>query len=92
MKWISYNAGKVIFMVIVKVTPVGNVLINKKCFKSLNVELFYNKIIKEGEKIIVYDVKDKKNKALTASEINARIHRMVINNKKFFICSMTESK
>jgi hypothetical protein len=81
---------KVIYMIIMKVTPVGNVLINKRQFKSANMELFYNKVIYDGEKILVYDVKDRKFKTIKAEEIDMRIHRMIINNKKFFICSMTQ--
>jgi hypothetical protein len=77
-------------MIIVKVTPVGNVLINKRCFKSMNLELFYNKVIYDGEKVIVYDVKDRKSKSVEAGEINTKIHRMIINDKKFFICSMMQ--
>ena len=77
-------------MIIMKVTPVGNVLINKRQFKSANLELFYNKVIYDGEKIFVYDVKDRKFKYIIADEIDSRIHRMIINNKKFFICSMTQ--
>lgn len=77
-------------MVIAKVTPVGNVMINKRCFKSENLELFYDKIIDDGAKVNVYDVRDKKNKLLDVSELNSRSHRMVINDRKFFICSLME--
>lgn len=77
-------------MLIVKVTPIGNVVISKKCFKSENIELFYNKVIEDDSKVNVYDIKDKMIKLINPFEINSRIHRMLINNKKFFICSMTE--
>lgn len=77
-------------MVIIKVTPVGNVLINKKCFKSHNEELFFNKVVPDGSKVCVYDIKEKSNKFIEPFKINTRNHRIIINNKKFFICSITE--
>lgn len=75
-------------MVVLKVTPVRNVLIGKRCFKSEKADMFFNKVIGEGSKIDVFDVSDRKQKALAVTEINKRNHRMIINDKKYFICSI----
>lgn len=68
-------------MVILKVTPVRNVLINKCCFKSENSDMFFCKVYKDGSKINVFDITDKKEKELLAREINIKRHRMIINDK-----------
>jgi len=73
---------------ILKVTPVRNVLIGKRCFKSERPDMFFNKVIGEDSRIDVFDVSDKKQKALAVTEINKRNHRMIINDKKYFICSI----
>ncbi|TYQ15257.1 UNVERIFIED_CONTAM: hypothetical protein Cloal_1691 [Acetivibrio alkalicellulosi] len=75
-------------MLILKVTPVRNVLIGKRCFKSERPDMFFNKVIGENSRIDVYDVSDRKQKMLAITEINKRNHRMIINNKKYFICSI----
>lgn len=75
-------------MIILKVTPVRNVLIGKKCFRSDRPDMFINKVVNETFKIAVFDVSDRKSKALTYNEINKRNHRMIINDKKYFICSI----
>lgn len=75
-------------MMVLKVTPVRNVLIGKSCFKSEKADMFFNKVIGEGSKIDVFDVSDRKQKALAVTEINKRNHRMIINDKKYFICSI----
>ncbi|NLL05816.1 MAG: hypothetical protein GX270_08530 [Clostridiaceae bacterium] len=82
-------------MFILKVTPVRNVLIGKRCFKSERPDMFFTKVIEADSKIDLYDVSDRKNKSVNVSEINKRNHRMIINDKKYFICSinyMGESK
>lgn len=75
-------------MLILKVTPVRNVLIGKRCFKSERPDMFFNKVMSDGSKIDVFDVSDRKQKVLVVTEINKRNHRMIINNKKYFICSI----
>ncbi len=75
-------------MVVMKVTPVKNVLISKRCYKSESTDLFFNKVVNEDTKVSVYDVSDRKQKVLAVSDINIRNHRMVINDRKFFICSI----
>lgn len=75
-------------MLILKVTPVRNVLIGKRCFKSEKPDMFFNKILGEDSSIDVFDVSDRKQKVLAITEINKRYHRMIINNKKYFICSI----
>lgn len=50
--------------------------------------MFFNKVMGEGSKIDVFDVSDRKQKVLAVAEINKRNHRMIINNKKYFICSI----
>ena len=75
-------------MFVLKVTPVRNVLIGKRCYKSERPDMFFTKVVEEGSKIEVYDVSDRKNKTLNVSEINKRNHRMIINDKKYFICSI----
>lgn len=75
-------------MFVLKVTPVRNVLIGKRCYKSERPDMFFSKVIEDGSKIEVYDVSDRKNKALKVTEINKRNHRMIINNKRYFICSI----
>ncbi len=75
-------------MLVLKVTPVRNVLIGKRCFKSERTDMFFNKIVSEGTKIDVFDVSDRKQKELYASEIIKKNHRMIINNKRYFICSI----
>jgi len=79
-------------MMIFTVTPVSNVLINKRCFKSENLEYFFNKIFDEGSEIEVYDVVDKKQKLVHVCEINTGKHRIVINNKRFYICKVIPCK
>lgn len=69
-------------------TPVRNVLIGKRCFKSEKADMFFHKVIGKGSTIDVYDVSDRKQKSLYVDEINRRNHRMIINNKKYFICSI----
>lgn len=76
-------------MVVLKVTPVRNVLIGKGCIKSESADMFFNKVIGDGSKVAVYDVSDRKQKVLCVNEINKRNHRMVINDKKYFICSIS---
>lgn len=63
-------------------------LIGKRCFKSERPDMFFNKVMGEGSKIDVFDVSDRKQKVLAVAEINKRNHRMIINNKKYFICSI----
>ncbi len=75
-------------MFVLKVTPVRNVLIGKRCFKSERPDMFFNKVMGEGSKVDVFDVSDRKQKALAVTEINKRNHRMIINNKRYFICSI----
>lgn len=75
-------------MLVLKVTPERNVLINKCCFKSENMDMFFSKVVDDGSKIDVFDVSDRKQKALFVTQINKRNHRMIINNKKYFICSI----
>ena len=82
------SAERVIAMMFLKITPVRNVLISKCCFRSERPDMFYNKIVSEGSRIDVFDVSDRKLKALAVTEINKRNHRMIINNKKYFICSI----
>lgn len=75
-------------MMVLKVTPVRNVVISRRCFKSENADMFFSKVIGEGMKVEVFDVSDRKRKVLAAAEINKRNHRMIINNKRYFICSI----
>jgi hypothetical protein len=75
-------------MTILKVTPVRNVLIGKRCFKSDRTDMFFSKVVGENSKVDVYDVSDRKQKELAVSDINKRNHRMIINGKKYFICSI----
>lgn len=75
-------------MMVLKVTPVRNVLIGKHCLKSESADMFFNKVVSEGSKIEVYDVSDRKQKELFVNEINKRYHRIIINGKKYFICSI----
>lgn len=79
---------RVMIMMVLKVTPVRNVLIGKRCYKSERAEMFFFKIFYEGSKVDVFDVSDRKLKALFVTEINNRNHRMIINDKKYFICSI----
>ena len=76
-------------MMVLKVTPVSNVLIGKRCFKSERTDMFFSKVVGEGAKVDVFDISDRKRKALAVNEINKRNHRMIINDKKYFICSVT---
>lgn len=76
-------------MYVLRVTPVRNVLIGKRCFKSERPDMFFNKVVEDGSKLEVYDVSDRKKKALEITEINKRNHRMIINDKKYFICSIS---
>lgn len=78
-------------MYVLRVTPVRNVLIGKRCFKSEKPDMFFNKIVEAGSKLEVYDVSDRKIKTLNISEINKRNHRMIINDKKYFICSISDA-
>ena len=78
-------------MYVLRVTPVRNVLIGKRCFKSEKPDMFFNKIVEVGSKLEVYDVSDRKIKTLNISEINKRNHRMIINDKKYFICSISDA-
>jgi len=73
------------------VTPVKNVIIGKKCFKSEKMDMFFNKVLYEGTEIEVYDISDRKQKTIDVGVIDAAKHRMIINNKKFFICKITTS-
>jgi hypothetical protein len=75
-------------MMILRVTPIRNVLIGKCCFRSDRPDMFFNKVMVEGSKIDVFDVSDRKQKTLEMTEINKRNHRMIINDKKYFICSI----
>ena len=75
-------------MMVMKVTPVRNVMIGKRCYKSERPEMFFSKIIGEGSKIDVFDISDRKQKVLAITEINKRNHRIIINDKKYFICSV----
>lgn len=75
-------------MMVLKVTPVRNVLIGKRSVKSERPDLFFNKVVNEDSKIDVYDVFERKQKTLSVTEINARYHRVIINNRKFYICSI----
>ncbi|MDP4181878.1 MAG: hypothetical protein Q8942_12385 [Bacillota bacterium] len=77
-----------LFMVVLKVTPVRNVLIGKGCYKSERTDMFYNKVVNDGSKVEVFDVSDRRHKALLVSQLNKRNHRMLINNKRYFICSI----
>ena len=76
-------------MTVLKVTPVRNVLIGKGCVKSESADMFFCKIVRDGTKIDVFDVSDRKKKELSVNEINKRNHRMLINDKKYFICSVS---
>lgn len=73
---------------ILKVTPVRNVLIGQGRLKSEGADMFFNKVVGEGVKVEVFDVTDRKQKALPVAEINKRNHRMIINDKRYFICSI----
>lgn len=75
-------------MMVLQVTPVRNVLIGKRCFKSEKVDKFFNKIVVEDSMIDVYDISERKQKVLPVSEISKRNHRMIINDKRYFICSI----
>ncbi|AEV69850.1 hypothetical protein Clocl_3351 [Acetivibrio clariflavus DSM 19732] len=79
-----------ILMFILRVTPARNVLIGKQCYKSDRPDMFFSKIVEDCTKIEVYDVSDRKKKLLNVSEINRRNHRMIINGKRYFICSITD--
>ena len=76
-------------MFVLRITPVRNVLIGKRCYKSERPDMFYNKVVDDGAKIEVYDVSNRKSKSLDVTEINKRNHRLIINDKKYFICSIT---
>ena len=78
-------------MKVLLVTPASYVLINRRCFKSEKADLFFSKVVNDGSVIEVYDIADRRQKALNIAELNARKHRMIINNKKFFICSISEN-
>ncbi len=78
-------------MYVLRVTPVRNVLIGKRCFKSEKPDMFFNKVVEAGSKLEVYDVSDRKIKTLDVSGINKRNHRMIINEKKYFICSISDA-
>jgi hypothetical protein len=78
-------------MFVLRVTPIRNVLIGKRCYKSEKPDMFFNKVVETGSKIEVYDVSDRKVKMLNVSEINKRNHRMVINDKRYFICSISDA-
>ncbi|MCX7747924.1 MAG: hypothetical protein N2645_13705 [Clostridia bacterium] len=76
-------------MIVLKVTPVRNVLIGKRVYKSERADMFFNKVVNESSKVDVYDVLERKQKTVFVSELSARCHRMIINNKRFFICSIS---
>jgi len=76
---------------VLRVTPVRNVLIGKRCFKSERPDMFFAKVIEGGSELEVYDVSDRKKKTLDVSEINKRNHRMIINDKRYFICSISDA-
>lgn len=78
-------------MFVLRVTPVRNVLIGKRCVKSEKPDMFFNKVAEAGSKVEVYDVSDRKIKTLNVSEINKRNHRMIINEKKYYICSISDA-
>lgn len=75
-------------MTVLKITPVRNVLIGKRCFKSERADMFFSKVFGEGSNIDVFDVSDRKQKSLLVTEINKRNHRIIINDKRYFICSV----
>jgi len=75
---------------ILRVTPVRNVLIGKRCYKSDSPEMFFSKVVEEHSNIEVYDVSDRKKKVLNISEINKRNHRMIINGKRYYICTISD--
>ncbi|MCX7746925.1 MAG: hypothetical protein N2645_08545 [Clostridia bacterium] len=75
-------------MMILKVTPVRNVLIGKASFKSERPDMFFNKVVGEDSTVNIYDVSERKQKVLNVTEINKRNHRMIINDKRYFICSI----
>ncbi|MFZ5989942.1 MAG: hypothetical protein ACOYWZ_22825 [Bacillota bacterium] len=77
-------------MIVLKVTPIRNVLIGKRCFKSEKTDMFFSKVVNEGSKIDVYDVVERKQKAVFITDLNRRNHRMIINNKRYFICSVSK--
>ena len=79
-------------MMILKVTPVRNVLISRRRFRSEREDMFFSKVVGEGAKIEVFDVSDRKLKTLSVIEINKKNHRMVINDKKYFICSINTER
>lgn len=79
-----------VFMMILKVTPVRNVIISKHCFKSDKPDMFFCKVVGEDSKVEIYDVAERKQKALTATDLVKRNHRVIINNKMYFICSIIE--
>lgn len=75
-------------MMVLQVTPVRNVLIGKRCFRSDKADKFFIKVVGEGSMIEVYDVSERKQKSLSVTEISKTNHRMIINDKRFFICSI----
>ena len=74
-------------MIVLRVTPESNVNVKKRCFKSDRLDYFFSKVYYCGDKVDVYDVKDKKRKQLEISEVSSYQHRIVINERKFYICS-----
>ncbi|HEX9059016.1 MAG TPA: hypothetical protein VF941_02460 [Clostridia bacterium] len=75
-------------MMVLRVTPVRNVLIGKCCFKSERADMFFSKVVGDNSTVDVFDVSDRKLKALHVTEISKRNHRMIINGKRYFICSI----
>jgi hypothetical protein len=51
-------------MMVLKVTPVRNVLIGKRCFKSERADMFFNKVFGDSACIEGFDVSDRKQKLL----------------------------
>jgi hypothetical protein len=76
-------------MFVLKVTPESNVNVKKRCFRSDRLDFFFSKVYYHGDKIDVYDLKDKIRKKLEISEISNCQHRIVINERRFYICSIS---
>lgn len=75
-------------MFVLKVTPESNVNVKKRCFKSDRLDYFFSKVYYQGDKVDVYDMKDKKRKQLEIAEISNCQHRIMINERRFYICSI----
>jgi hypothetical protein len=77
-------------MRIFTVTPERNVLINRNCFRSENPDLFFSKVVSDDTLIEIYDTLEKKNRTVFLKELNIKKHRLMINNKRFYICAVRD--